>query len=922
MRPLKIIMSAFGPYAGRVELDLNQLGTHGLYLITGDTGAGKTTIFDAICFALYGEASGKVREGTMMRSKYADSAIPTEVELTFENKGKKYCVKRNPEYLRPSKRGQKEIKQGANAELIMPDGEIITKERAVTEKIREIIGVDRKQFSQIVMIAQGDFLKLLLAETKERQVIFREIFKTGTYDVLQNKLKEETHYLENSYSELKNSVAQYIDGLSSKKESAYFSLIENAKQGTMTVDEVLTLIDQIDEEDKKDNLELEKQSGELEQKIIEINTNLSQWEQWNKAEKRIQESQKKFNELINKQTLLKESLENSNEQNKILEDINREVIEIEAQYPEYEVYDQTKNSWNECKLILKKAQSQLLSEKEEETAIKKQLESFKEELKDKQTVYQTQQKQTSLLETLNQNYQELVALNEGLKQVDLLKNNLQQAQQLYIEAAEDLQNKQNYYQCLNQAFLSEQAGILASKLSEGSPCPVCGSTHHPTKATLSLEAPSEEMVKKAKKEVDSALKVAEQRSAEASQLKGSYEAKNEGVLSKLPEELKNQNKDEVKLEIKKRKSHRQEEIADLKLQMKQTEKEIQRKEELEALILKKEKELESIHNQVSNTETIISAETAKEAQLLIQKKHVEEKLRFTGKEESVQFVNQKKKEMDRIRKQIESVKKEFEKTENDIRFLTGTMKELEQSLKDKPKGVEAEIQQHLKEGMLQKETLIHKQKELHARTVQNEKFKASLQKQGEKLAEIQKKLSWMRSLSSTANGSLVGKEKVTLETYIQMTFFDRIIQRANTRFMMMTQGQYDLKRHVGATGGNAKSGLDLDVIDHYNGSIRSVKTLSGGEAFKASLALALGLSDEIQSLAGGIQLDTMFVDEGFGSLDSESLSQAIAALNSLAEGNRLVGIISHVAELKEKIDRQIIVKKEKSKGSSVQIVLG
>lgn len=196
----------------------------------------------------------------------------------------------------------------------------------------------------------------------------------------------------------------------------------------------------------------------------------------------------------------------------------------------------------------------------------------------------------------------------------------------------------------------------------------------------------------------------------------------------------------------------------------------------------------------------------------------------------------------------------------------------------------------------------------------------NIRKGSGRLTEVETKWTWVKALSNTANGNIGGKEKIMLETYVQMTYFDRILARANTRFMIMSGGQYELKRRIEAENNRSQSGLELDVIDHYNGTERSVKTLSGGESFKASLSLALGLSDEIQSSAGGIRLDTMFVDEGFGSLDDESLQQAMRALYGLTEGNRLVGIISHVSELKEKIDKQIVVTKEKSGGSRAEIV--
>ena len=231
MRPIRLVMSAFGPYAGRTELELSKLGTSGLYLITGDTGAGKTTIFDAIAFALYGEASGTAREAGMLRSQYADITTPTEVELTFEYKGRQYVLRRNPEYTRPRTRGDGLTTEKAGAELHYPDGRVETRLKDVNRAIVEIMGVDRNQFAQIVMIAQGDFLKLLIAPTEERKKIFQKIFRTERFQLLQDKLKAESNALKNEHEKVSSGLRQYMEGIVCAADSPFADAVKNARSG-------------------------------------------------------------------------------------------------------------------------------------------------------------------------------------------------------------------------------------------------------------------------------------------------------------------------------------------------------------------------------------------------------------------------------------------------------------------------------------------------------------------------------------------------------------------------------------------------------------------------------------------------------------------------------------------------------------------
>ncbi|MBE6114228.1 MAG: SMC family ATPase [Erysipelotrichaceae bacterium] len=916
MRPLHITISAFGPYANITQIDMEKLGTNGLYLITGDTGAGKTTIFDAICFALYGQPSGDTRKNTMLRSKYANVDTPTEVKLVFENKGKQYTVIRNPEYERPSRRGSGTTKQTAKAELILPSGEVITREKDVTEKIREIIGVDRNQFSQIAMIAQGDFLKLLLADTQERQKIFREIFQTGYYQVLQEKLKEETSTLKNQFESASQSVRQYIDGIVCDEECEYSTFLED----TLTVERSLEILEAILLQDTNSQERLQKDIEALDTILTTLYTDKTKVEEYVALQKRYETNTVLLTSKEEVYKTLQQELITLQTNSTRLEEKSKEATAIEAQYGEYERYDAITSKYKEEKGILRDLQKEALKDTVNEEYLKHELETWKEELKSIEGTGEQREKYVAKKKEL----QDQIALRKEIVQqidhVKKLESKYTQAQEEYQQCSLTAELQQQEYNQLNKAFLDEQAGILADQLEEGTPCPVCGSITHPHKAQKSDKAPTEETVNQAKHRWESLQSEVALKSKEAGSIKGSIDASITYIDSKIPTEYSHMTYEEICHQIEVDNKELLEDLKKIEQAILEEEKKSKRKREIESLIPGKEKEVSTLQTKISESEKKITILQTNISQYEVQLKTLKETMKYQSKTLAQQAVQQLRSEVEKGRKAIEEAQKKVNDQEIEISKLTGVIEQLTISLQKDPHINIEELETTILENVQKKNMITEKLQEVITRITQNTQTKSNIQDRSEEVQKIEEKYTWVKALSNTANGMISGKEKIMLETYIQTTYFDRIIARANTRFMIMTNGQYDLVRKTTAENQRSQSGLDLDVIDHYNGTQRSVRTLSGGESFKASLSLALGLSDEIQSSAGGIQLDTMFVDEGFGSLDGDSLQQAIAALTSLSDGNRLVGIISHVSELKEKIDHQIIVTKEKSGGSKVEII--
>ncbi|MBQ7761496.1 MAG: SMC family ATPase [Clostridia bacterium] len=912
MRPLEIKMSAFGPYAKEQILDLDALGNNGLYLITGDTGAGKTTIFDAIVYALYGEASGNNRASSMLRSKYADLETPTYVELTFVNREKTYTVKRNPEYERPAKKGGGTTKEKPSATLYLPDGSIISVQKQVDEKIIEIIGINRNQFLQIAMIAQGDFLKLLLASTDERRAIFRKIFKTEPYEALQKELSQMTSELESGCKGARQSIEQYISGISCDLDSKLYPLSVLAKNKEMLTDDVLALLKKIIAQDKEKESELKAKKNEVAKRFARANELYGKILEKEKARASLEQFKKDLPIEENKLCELEKIYKLARVDKDTIPDLNVKAEQLRNELKKHESRVAIKGQIDTFNLEIEKnskRQSELEIEikcaKDSYNKAKDESKSLEGALAEKQQLLARKRDEERSLEKIN-------ALLKDKEEIENLKKTLEYKQAEYevLKVLED--EAVETYLKMNRAFLDAQAGLLAKELKSGQECPVCGSISHPKLANLSTNPPSETEINNQRELWQISQEKTKQKSEECSGIKAKLEEKN----ATLEKEMKAFDKS---LDLSK--TSTAEQISKIDLEIKLVDGKINRKEELEKNIPTLEKQITFLENEAK--ELLVKLETGKSSKRDGENKLVEIEKELTSKDQNE--VSQLLKDISQKIIEIDSDYKAKEDSYNKRREATvqlkGKIEQLESLLNGDDEGVNLDDSRETIEGLKEEEGVLDKQeKEVNARLISNTQTLENIEKVAQSIEKKEKELMMVKSLSDTAKGDLTGKEKLALETYIQMNYFDRIIIRANRRLLAMTDGLYELKRRVD----NSKArqvGLELDIIDHSNGSERSVKTLSGGESFKASLCLALGLSDEVQSSAGGIKLDTMFVDEGFGSLDEESLNQAIKALINLSDGNRLVGIISHVSELKARIDKQIIVKKSKHGGSAATIIV-
>ena len=1233
MKPEKLIISAFGPYAAETEVDFTKLGDGGLYLITGDTGAGKTTIFDAITFALFGEASGAVREAGMFQSKYAKAGTPTFVELTFLSHGKRYRVRRNPEYVRPKERGQGVTTQAARAELYFYDGrQPVTKTGEVTRAVEQILGFNYGQFTQIAMIAQGDFQKLLLADTAERGKIFRQLFHTELFSDLQNRLREEKNACDAEYREIRRSIAQSLDGadcsgepdleerLSELRKVKFEGQVEAGLEllkaltdrGSGCLKKLDARLEKLDgqireqaaylekvRQNGKRRKELEERKKEREQFLPVLQAAAGAWEEakssgdavpeldrmiqecteWERQyggleqdqsrlaglDRRREEEAGGLERLLKRQAELDQELlaekreirslsEADGERERLLgrqtglqnrrnglegkfyqwkevrEQLagNRERLSrlSEQEAGERERKDALEQSLLEMEGAETREQA-MVHEAERCTEQRRKLDLLDRGIRDgkerlcraedswKQAGEQwkaAQADQSALKEmgkrlhetelSLAAWKQEELRLTERLASVkqfygrmeklDVMFQELERAQKEYEQAAAVHGRVQEDLGIMEQLFYDAQAGLLARNLTEGEKCPVCGSVHHPEPARLLTGAPEKPELDRKKKEADRVRQAMIEASAAAMQ--GGLRLREEeeslraeaGELfdmaiscedrewrtffqSRAAAEIKtaetalDAGKEQAgaMIQLLEQKSRVEQENARLETTLPELQKaeeraretvtaaetallglRDQRKSFLEELGLPDNGEaFEELSRRCrETTDALLKAreETAcyrrlREERLELQKRleavqrelaekqqeesagmgrlealedQIQAELELPGTEAGLKFGKAMENELEELdaalskiqaelevnrkkllrREQLEKAAEETERLSGDCQKQAGDKRLLlarmdaeragllgsieekkavlgaltreenrrrEEAAREKKRAVseqtaeaeraylecmqkdaglreaitalegqtdpmvtesEADAAEALGQKEREREEAREERTRQYAEYENNRRIYDAVLKSRDAMVKAERRYIWVKALSDTANGNLAQKHKIELETYVQMAYFDRILRKANVRLMTMTGGQYELVRKKDQDTRQGKVGLDLNVTDHYNGSQRSVKTLSGGESFMASLSLALGLSDEIQARAGGIQLDAMFVDEGFGSLDEEALNQAVKVLNGLAGGSRMVGIISHVAELKERIDRKIVVKKDRTGG--------
>ena len=904
MRPLHLTLSAFGAYAGRTELDFRQLGERGLYLITGDTGAGKTTLFDAITFALFGTPSGEGRESSMLRSKFTAPETPTEVELTFSNAGKTYIVRRNPEYERPKSRGAGTTKELARAELTMPDGRVITRRTEVDAAIRDILGVDRSQFCQIAMIAQGEFRKLLLADTKDRREIFRDIFKTNLYTRFQERVKADFLALNREREEARQSFNQYAAGIRLPDE-----------RELPPEDELSSFLAELLAKDRAEDDELKAALKKTEWEIDALTAAAAKAEEDGKNRRALKEAEKSRAAAAEETEKLRRVLETEKERQPELDALDKTLAELETELKKH------------AELCVKRTETAAAKKSADDAAERlSAMEASRRELRERISRERGEYHAlVSAAERLAILRQEKAALVQYLEDIENYENALQSLSErkaaaddalaVYLKARRDVEELSAAARELRRRFNDEQAGVLASSLRDGEPCPVCGALDHPRPAHRAPDAPDEKAVKEAEKRA----RAAQERVNVASEASGSartaYETA-EREIAKQKEKLFGAG-EAVDLAAEKAAAARR---------CSEKDREIAREEQNAARCEALAEQIPSAEKQLSAMEEPLAAaqkeNVAAQSALSALRAAVDE-LRAGIKYESAADAERKKisvlTQQAEIREARESAEKAFRAAEQRLSAEKGRVEQLNKLLAGAPSADPAGLAEAKERLTSKKNEILQKRLVLNSRITANESAKNGIDEKTAELDERNARWTWMKPLTDTANGTLSGKERISLETYVQMTYFDRILARANAHLMRMSGGKYDLKRCESAAKLNTQSGLELNVIDHYNGSERSVKTLSGGETFLASLSLALGLSEEIQSSAGGVQMDTLFVDEGFGSLDEETLRQAMRALRELSEGDRLIGIISHVSELRREIDRQIVVTRSPDGASRAKI---
>ena len=927
MKPLKLVMSAFGPYAGRVEIPFESFGGEGLYPITGDTGAGKTTIFDAITFALFGEASGQVRESGMFRSQYAQPKTPTFVELTFLYHGKPYKITRNPEYIRPKERGEGMTVQKADAVLEFPDERPpVTKASEVTRAVEQLIGLDYRQFTQIAMIAQGDFQKLLLAGTVQRAEIFRQIFHTGIYQQIQYQLKDEVRGCWKEYEESLRSIDQHLGGVilvnASAQETEWQELRKEGFCGK--IEQSLELLGQMLKSQQTDSQCLQKQQEQVETQLEETNQLLGKISQHQAIAEKLREQSVQLKNLKDTLPVLeqeeKRAAEAGLQRTALEEQVQKQKKLLELIHKLQEIIKQLKQTEQD-----KQQQDQICLEGESKR------QEAKEWLKRARAEQEAVKDAGQQLEICRNHLEQLQKQSEEQKHhqeaIEAWKKQLETIQGKYQEAAKKRDRLREEYQQLEQVFLDAQAGLLAKKLEEGKACPVCGSIHHPHLASYEGRIPEKRELDQKRDEMTRRAEETQKFSGDAGHIRELIAGEEKLLLTAEDVRKLLEEQDKLRQQVLQA-SHSLERKKKLDQQIPYIE---QRTEQLEQNMAQAREDAVRLQTRIEELSKRVEEQTEEAREIaksygIANIASMEETL-LTGQ------IKEHERQIGNLEKQIADAGKKrdsYNRREAALLAAVETLTiqlqniEKEQQLPDETGSDPEEVIRGKKAVLMQEKQRISDQyQEVYAAVSRNRSIIQAVEKRKEDMIRAEKKYVWVKALSDTAGGTLNQKQKVELETYIQMTYFDRILRRANLRLLTMSGGQYELKRQETSGNKREKAGLDLNVIDHYNGTERSVKTLSGGESFQASLSLALGLSDEIQSMAGGIRLDAMFVDEGFGSLDEDALNQAVNALHGLTEGRRLVGIISHVSELKDRIEKKIVVTKERNReeiGSRVEVI--
>lgn len=1080
MKPTQLTVCGFGPYANTIDIPLSDLGDTGIYLICGDTGAGKTTIFDAITFALFGEASGDVRSTKSLRSDFADPKTESYVDLTFSYRGESYRIRRTPLYEKPKLRGEGTTTHQPTVEFERPGKAPIVSISEAKTAIEALLGIDRNQFSQIVMVAQGEFRKLLVASTKDRSAIFRKLFDTGVFERFQNNLDAQRRALANEYEDIKRQsklLAEQADLIDDSPRA--LECAGKREDGTLTTAWLTTcLVTQLAEDaslQESSNRTLERLQEARDRAADRLNQAKQAVDiatEMHKHEQTVLQARENTAAL---EQALSECVALDGERDSLLDAIKA----CESAHTQFDRHEHLLAAVSKSDTEIARIDTTLFTEAEKASALEQKkkandglidagrgaegslaraqideeraaealaaaekdyaaLTAYESEVTHIAQLISQQTSAAEALATIEHHYSELVlekaaaveavrlsqdapvqeakaatayeaavleqteasqvyATFEDFSQSVIKLRAMHQEQADAYEASREAASKAaDAYTQAQQRYLDGQAGFLAQALTSGSPCPVCGSTTHPHKAALPHAVPTKDDVENLRAAYDSAT--------EHAHFAASAQAEAYATATDKEKELEELSKQHNGIDgLKKTIQLTQELVASTYLKRREASQRCDDLKKAQAALEKTDAALVRVTREVDEARTakhtadsaaqVAHARTEALKKTLTftvladaEKARSEAKLRFenaqsfsyqckTAMETLVQattksqVINEKiaavatsittlNEQKNAVRLTRETSFAQAEEIKQSLPFSTkqqalselATMKTKYDAMMQARTKAEENLQANrtlIDQATTQKKTLEEQLKKIEAIDMESEQNRFALAK--EQLESEQRKRETllariahnqqilnsaeialnrstgieehygaMETLANTASGKLSGKDRVSFETYVQGIYFDRIIAAANQRLSLMTSGRFELMRREQANSRQGQSGLDLDVLDNYTGKARDASSLSGGESFEASLCLALGLSDVVQSHAGGIQLDTMFIDEGFGSLDQESLQAAIKMLTGLTGDDKLIGIISHVDELKSSLDRKIIVSRGRS-GSTIRI---
>lgn len=1038
MKPIQITMCGWGSYPNKVVVNFTKFYNDGLFLITGPTGAGKTTIFDAISFALYGDVSGKTRDKTSVRSDFAAPEIDTYVELTFHHKGEDYRICRSPKYSRPKKRGDGFTISNETAELTIGDEIPIVSLNEVNRKIEEIMGINYEQFKKIAMIAQGEFLELLISSSKDRVEILRNLFKTNQYEKLQYLLSDKAKNLYKQIEEYRHKVDEAIHLMDTSENEELTNL---CIASNFNYENILEESKGFIRKDKKLLREQEKELlilGETIKKLIvsitkgeQINGNIDKlnqvtllWEDKLKEQNLIKEKEEilfsatnaekvradesiyrdaliKYSNLSDKIQRLQQAILKLEPEVKMSKNVYEEALQkensIEHLQNGYTILESLIPLIEELIMINNK----LTNLNNDIISVESKEEYYKEIEEEKKSAKVECEKELNSYQELDRLIGENNLLREmgkakerkyldGYELIDNLitvRKELSLLQDTYEKANIELKELRHIYQVKEESYKNAIVGIVAKMVRDKKPCPVCGSIEHPHVATISDEVPDEQELDKLNKELDNKKILFDKSYQETAKKKAEVDSKIEQLIRLFNEldltydpldedstkELLCKKKEEhinylgklenIRMELSSKRDRKialEEEINKSDDSMSQVmelrkknitlyhEKKSEQdvlKGHLEQLILRLSKYDSNISgNEAKVKDEIMNQMNELKSQIVQMKENIQitkenYELLKGGLLSNQTLLNNSETEFKLIQEEVEVKKSRFFKSlkenkfqeeaeykiairsQEDMDSLSNQIREYYEQLQSLEKTKFALLEQVEDKTYIDVEKLrsqleqlesnkqkIHVNKEsLISRITGNQKLIDSIEVNQEKKRVLEVDYGVLKDLDNVTKGN--NKERLVFEQFVLASYFEDIISAANQRLSTMTNGRYELLKVGRVADARTTDSLNLEVLDNYTGKKRSVKTLSGGESFKAALSLALGLSDIVQSNAGGIQIDTLFIDEGFGSLDSESLDQALDTLTSLTEHNRLIGIISHVNELKERIDNQIIVEK-------------